>query len=245
MEFQFENFQVEYDNFKQIVESILSELHNPETTLARRVRLTSYFEVIQNLDVKARLAFGIREIRLNDMFVSNKEGELKECHLLYYKLADLWFAYETYIKLVVKDKEKQKDKILWLDQKNYSSYSSSNTIQKAINTVSEKFASTYGNLHKRSQLITYLNHCKQESKGAQEKRLSDIILDIQGSNFELSHTAVLTVIYSVRNNFVHNGETTVVPDNFGYRNKAELLKILYPYLCIILLKSANTTLEII
>ena len=70
----------------------------------------------------------------------------------------------------------------------------------------------------------------------QRVRLTSVIAKISLGPFILTHSEVLTIVYAIRNNFVHNGETTVVPAIFGYQNKRELLGILYPYLCLLLLR---------
>jgi hypothetical protein len=88
MELYYANFQNEYIDYKQLHDIILAETKNAKTSNKRISLLYKIFAEYQNLDVKMRLAFAIKEIRLNNYFVSGKEGDLKECHLFYYKLAD-------------------------------------------------------------------------------------------------------------------------------------------------------------
>lgn len=113
MEFQFQNFQQEYNHYEGINGNIQLVLLNPANA-QRSERLKVIYNEFKNLDVKMRLAFGIREIRLNNDFVQDKEGDLQICHLLYYKLADLWFAYETFIKLFGLIAGVTKHKINWI-----------------------------------------------------------------------------------------------------------------------------------
>lgn len=241
MELTFQNFQVEYQDYSQIenhfTEQKFYNIENVQVT-AHLTRVTDEFK---NLDVKMRLAFGISEIRLNNEFVSDKEGDLKLCHLLYYKLADLWFAYETYIKLFQIVTGTGKLKIVWLDGAIHNSYAISPTISTALTLVNEGFTATYNSVAKRNELIEYLEYCEQQAVNSQRQRLTGIIAKVRQAPFTLTHSETLTIIYAIRNNFVHNGETTVVPNIFGYRNKSKLLNILYPYLSLVLLNATNIT----
>lgn len=241
MEWNFQNFQTEYQAYSQIENHFKIQRFDNSENIQVKTHLAKVTDEFKNLDVKIRLAFGISEIRLNNEFVSEKEGDLKLCHLLYYKLTDLWFAYETYIKLFKIVTGTGKHKIFWLDGEIHNSYATSNTITTALILVNKGFTSTYNSLVKRNELIEYLEYCEKQSVKNQSKRLIGIISKVRQNSFNLTHSETLTIIYAVRNNFVHNGETTVVPNIFGYMNKSKLLKILYPYLTLVLLNSTNIT----
>lgn len=241
MEFTFQNFETEYNAYKQNRDLILTDFHNDLANNERIARIKKINEEFQNLDVKIRLAFGISEIQLNNNFVSDKEGDLKLCHLLYYKLADLWFAYETYLKFFTIVAGTGKNKIVWLDNAVHNNYTNSSTVIAALTSVNSALMTTYNSNTKRDELMVYLEYCKLHASKEQKQRLTAIIEKIRNTSFTLTHSETLTTIYAIRNNFVHNGETTIVPDNFGYQNKSKLLKILYPYLCLVLLKATNIT----
>jgi hypothetical protein len=241
MEFTFQNFENEYNFYKQNENIIFTGIDNTNTSNERITHVEKVFIEFQNLDVKMRLAFGISEIQLNNNFVSNKEGDLKLCHLLYYKLADLWFAYETYIKFFALVVGTGKNKIIWLDKAAHNIYAISPTIVTALTLVNSKLDTTYNSNAKWNELIEYLKYCEQQAIGYQKRRLTKIIAKVRNTPFPLTHSETLTIIYAIRNNFVHNGETTIVPGNFGYKNKSKLLKIFYPYLCLVLLKATNIT----
>lgn len=241
MELTFQNFQTEYLTYSQIENHFINQRFDNNENIQVTTHLTRVADEFKNLDVKMRLAFGISEILLNHEFVSDKDGDLKLCHLLYYKLADLWFAYETYIKLFKIVTGTGKHKIVWLDEGIHNSYATSPTIATALTLVNEGFTTTYNSLAKRNELIKYLEYCEQQSENTQRQRLIGIIAKVGQVPFTLTHTETLTIIYAIRNNFVHNGETTVVPNIFGYRNKSKLLKILYPYLSLVLLNATNIT----
>ncbi len=241
MEFTFQNFHAEYQSYSEIENHFMEQRHNNHANAQVTAHLDNITREFENLDVKMRLAFGISEIQLNNDFVSDKEGDLKLCHLLYYKLADLWFAYETYIKLFEIVTGTGKHKIVWLDGAIHNSYAISPTIVTALSLVNEGFTTAYTSEAKQTELTAYLEYCQQQAVNPQKQRLTEIIGKVKQAPFTLTHSETMTIIYAIRNNFVHNGETTVVPNIFGYRNKSKLLKILYPYLSLVLLKTTNIT----
>lgn len=240
MEREIQNFNNQYEIFqenKNILEIKIIETND----LIQRSRLTDIQKVYSTLDVKMRLAFGIKEIRLNNDFVSDKENDLKTCHLLYYKLADLWFAYDSYLKFYENVIGSKKNNVDWIEANVHNDYSSSTQIINAKSSVNEKFRNLYIDEERRNDLIEYLVHCKRNASQSQKRRIDQIIIKITQLNFDFTNSEILTITYAVRNNFVHNGETTIVPDNFGYINKAKLLQILYSYLTVVLLVSSNLT----
>jgi hypothetical protein len=227
-----------YDNYRNRFE-ILLNLNHHGYTITEREKINGEFD---NLDVKMRLAFGIEEIALNSLFVDEKQGALKECHLLYYKLADLWFAYETFIKFIAAIKTiqpKNINKIKWLDTPGYADYRALPNLIQNVGIVNRKLHGEFGSGQGYTDLIKYLDYCEQEASNNQITRLASIRTQIFSRGYTLDHPEILTLIYSIRNNFVHNGETTVVPNNFSFENKGRLLKILYPYLTMVVISVTN------
>jgi len=234
------NFDRIYDIFKLNINNLDIKIIETVNFLERS-RLNQIKSELATLDVKMRLAFGIREIILNNDFVTNKQNDLKLCHLLYYKLADLWFAYDSYLKFYKKVIGTEKRNVEWIDAIVHNNYSETEEVILARLSVNDRFQELYNNAARINLITDYLIHCKTNASNPQKTRIDQIILKIQNQTFGFSNSEILTITYAVRNNFVHNGETTVVPDNFGYQNKAQLLKVLYSYLAIILLVSSNIT----
>lgn len=241
IELPFHNFKAEYQTYSEIENHFFEQRNNNNGNVHVTDHLIRVINEFKNLDVKMRLAFGISEIRLNHNFVTNKEGDLKLCHLLYYKLADLWFAYESYLKLFEIVTGTGKLKIVWLDGAVHNSYATSPTIVTALTLVNKSLTTTYNTEEKRNELIEYLEYCENQAASPQRQRLTGIIEKVRQAPFTLTHTEILTIVYAIRNNFVHNGETTVVPTIFGFRNKSKLFKILYQYLSLVLLNATNIT----
>lgn len=227
-----------YETFRNRFDIVLSINHHGYT----RAESKKIKDEFANLDVKMRLAFGISDIILNPLFVDEKQGPLKECHRLYYKMADLWFAYETFIKFLAAIKTiqpKNIDKIKWLDLAGYTDYSALPYVTQNAGAVNTILLSDFGIGQEQTDLLTYLGYCEQEAGRSQKTRLASIRTQLFTSGYILSHTEILTLIYSIRNNFVHNGETTVVPNNFSFDNKRRLLRILYPYLAMVVISVTN------
>jgi hypothetical protein len=238
MELDIPGFFEEYAAFEGLEDSFFERLRNnvQERTEEQNRNIEGEY---RNLDVKMRLAFGITEIQLGPLFVDKKYGPLRECHLLYYKLADLWFAYETYITFLSKILGiKKPHKVDWVGQPAYVLFSHQPLVGPALAAANAGLQEEFG-AERRSALSGYLRYCEQaaESKG-QKTKLQAILRAYEEGN-SLSVAEMLALAYAIRNNFVHNGETTVVPRGFSFENKWRLLRIVYRFLAICLLTWVN------
>src|SRR5690606_35159676 len=160
-----------------------------------RNRLEEIQNEFSTLDVKIRLAFGIREILLNNDFVSDKQNDLKLCHLLYYKLADLWFAYDSYLKFYRKTVGTDKNNAEWIDAIVHYNYSYSDKVNLSRNTANKKLQQLYNNEERRNLVIEYLIHCKTNASNSQKRRIDQIIIKIQQQTFGLTNSEILTITY--------------------------------------------------
>ncbi|KAA2215672.1 hypothetical protein [Chryseobacterium sediminis] len=240
------DFNKIYEHYEEINRNILNKAFIEEDEDKKTLILQFYDDFIK-FDAKLRLGIAIKEIKLTEKFVDEKHGDLKECHLLLYKLSDIWFAYEAFfifhqkaLTLNLLDR-----KILWLDDSTNIEYSNTEEINNSLQQVNFELKNKFNNIDKRTLLKGYLQYCEKLAKGGQKARLKKIVdkIIINQRIPDLSHTEVLTIIYSIRNNFVHNGEITVYPEHFTYALKKELLLILYKYLVIITIKSATITIQ--
>lgn len=243
MEFDIPNFKKSYASYRENKDLLVADSEKKKTTNKKLVRMMKIYEKFQDFDVKLRLAFAIKEIILNNNFVSNKQDDLKECHLLYYKLADLWFAYETYLGLYKYIFTQEKEKVCWLDLPPYESYKSDSFIGSVLKNTNQQLKKVLSKTSKKNNFSQYLNYSKTEASNSQKNRINSIIAKIEAGEIQFSHTEILTMTYANRNNFVHHGETTVVPASYSYREKVEFLRVFYTYLTIITLCSANITLR--
>lgn len=240
------NFNLIYQNYTEffdITEHIILDEDN-ETNI---INLLSFRRDFGKFDTKLRLGISITNIKLDDNFVRRKMGELKDCHLYFYKLSDIWFAYEAFFHFYKSalNINLSSRKIVWLDDATNSIYLNDNDIIDTLNIANQNLVENFNNTNKREKLRDYLIYCRDYASGGQLNRLNIVIdkIDIQNTINLMSHSDFLTIAYSIRNNFVHNGEVTIYPENFSYVLKSKLLKILYKYLVVITLKSATITIE--
>lgn len=165
---------------------------------------------------------------------------------------DLWFAYEALFKLYEKLKETNISnyKIVWLDKSTYNHFLT-DSITNALTHANERFVNDFNSNFNHEALKSYITHCKQYATGSceptrkgQKGRLCRVIDNIDN---QLTITDVLTITYAIRNNYVHNGETTItnagldnVDFSFNETQKLKLIQICYDFLSILTVNIANT-----
>lgn len=93
----------------------------------------------------------------------------------------------------------------------------------------------------------YIQHCANYAKNSQKKRLSQIVSNF-GANLLIKD--ILTITYAIRNNYVHNGETTItnagldkLDFSFNETQKLKIVKICYDFLAILTVNIANKLIE--
>jgi len=235
-----------YSDYENLNKNILPKAFDEEDE-NKRTNLLQFYDDFIKFDAKLRLGLAINEIKLTKTFVDEKQGDLKQCHLLLYKFSDIWFAYEAFFifhqKALMLDLSTRK--IIWLNDSTNSDYSEADEINDSLYTANLELRNEFNDDDTRTSLKDYLQYCETLAKGGQKTRITNvldkIIIDEDIPN--LSHTDLLTIAYSIRNNFVHNGEITVYPENFTYSLKKKLLLILYKYLVVLTIKSATITIE--
>jgi hypothetical protein len=235
----YKSYMVVFDD----VESIILNLDCDNVI----VNLLEFQKELIKFDAKLRLGLAIRKIELNESYVRRKFGELRECHLMLYKLADIWFSYETFFKFhyLSFGVTLSARKIVWLNDSTNSNYSGNGQIRAALIRANSELKSDFNNRAKRQSLKEYITYCVQNATGGQQTRLNQIVdrIDISGDLPDFINTDFLTLTYAIRNNFVHNGEITIYPETFSYVLKNNLLKILYKYLVVVTICAAKITTE--
>lgn len=233
----------EYSNLFDEVEIRIADEDNDEEV----INLLSFKNDFNKFDTKLRLGISITEITLDDNFVRRKMGELKDCHLYFYKLADIWFAYEAFFKFYQSALHinLSNRKIFWLEDSTNLIFTRNEIIETSLRNSNTELNEKFNSEIKKGALKDYFIYCMNLASGVQKRRLQDIIdlINIDRAIPYLMHTDFLTITYSIRNNFVHNGEVTIYPENFNYVFKSRLLKILYKYLVVITVKSASITIQ--
>lgn len=231
-----------YRNSKNEIEERIIDLQNHNQI----INLIEFNIELTKFDAKLRLGMAVTEIRLNEIYVQEKTGELKECHLMLYKLADIWFSYDTFFRVFnLAFNTNSTQKILWLDYATNLDYSNNIIIVESLSSVNAELKQNFSTELKRNALKKYLNYCAEEATGGQKKRLISIAdnIDINNVLTNYTHSDILTITYAIRNNFVHNGEITIYPEEFNYRFKNIYLKTLYKYLLVITVVATTITLQ--
>ena len=238
----FNNIYAAYRNSKNEIEARIIDLQNHNQI----INLIGFNIELTKFDAKLRLGMAVTEILLNENYVQEKTGELKECHLMLYKLADIWFSYDTFFRIFnLAFNTNSTKNILWLDYATNSDYSSNIIIGESLTSVNVELRQNFGTEIQRNALKEYLNYCAEEAKGSQKNRLILIADNIDINNVlpNYSHSDILTITYAIRNNFVHNGEITIYPEEFNYKFKNVYLKTLYKYLLVITVVATTITLQ--
>lgn len=239
------NLNATYQNYRDAASSVderIIDQHNNENEIQSLIEFNN--ELIK-FDAKLRLGMAMREIRLNDVYVNEKSGDLKECHLMLYKLADVWFSYESYFRLhrSAFSTNLSQRKIYWLDDLTNQEYFRNIEVVTAKQNANTEISNFFNNAINRAALKGYLNYCSEEAEGRQKERLLVLANNIVPANplQNYSHTEILSMTYAIRNNFAHNGEITIFPEEFNYHLKNAYLKILYRYLVVITISVSNIT----
>jgi hypothetical protein len=235
LEEEIPNFSILFERYQNIYND-LEEYIIEQEKLDKLPRLNKIRSEFNYCDIKLRMAFAINRIDLNHKFMQRKVGDLRLCHLLLYKFADLWFAYESFFDLYeLMNLQSIQSKIIWLNQKKYSNYQNIDEISKALTRANEQINIHFDTIEKRESLIQYLMYCENLSSRGQENRMQKIIARLSTNKKipQLNESELLTVAYSIRNNFVHNGETTVTTPELSYSDKKNLLIVLYEFIAIL------------
>lgn len=207
------------------------------------------FNTLAQFNTKLRMPFAIKKMSLEQEFLVPKESEIEDLHLFFYKLVDLWFAYETFFKFYKKlnNNKPSIDRITWIEMSEYEQYLSE-IITKALNSANEKINQGFSLPNSANSLKEYILRCKKYATGKQGQRLGNISENLNQDSLSLTIKDILTITYAIRNNFVHNGETTITNAgledlDFNELQKLKLVKICYNFLAIFVVNIANTLIE--
>lgn len=239
------NFDHLFQRYKNLYDNIDDTIINQDNfdNLSTLGNIGSQFNF---LDIKLRLAFAISRIDLRQEYMDQKFGDLGLCHLMLYKFNDLWFAYEAFVQLYNNlNNPSIQNKVRWLTQGTNASYLNLIEIQDAIARANRELNDKFNSASHRQSLNNYVQYCISKARGGQIELLNSIIgkIDIKNSVRNLNITDWLSLSYAIRNNFVHNGETTVTTPELNYSKKKDLIVVLYELLVITSLRVTQKMIE--
>ncbi|MEM9885989.1 MAG: hypothetical protein AAF849_08860 [Bacteroidota bacterium] len=233
------NFEIVFQEYKNLYQNIEKAI-NAQTSIMGIIDLYGLRHQFNFFDLKLRLSFSINSIGLNQDYMQRKTGDLKLCHLMLYKFNDLWFAYEAFVKLYGKfNGQSIQSNKKWLENEKYSACLNTNEVQEAIIRANQELNSKFNTPAHRQSLDDYIDYCiSQSNNKSQKNRLTTLSnkIDIPNNISDLSITDLLSLAFAMRNNFVHNGETTVTTPELHYRKKKDSIIILYELLAIVTLR---------
>lgn len=216
-----------------------------ETYKSRFIELKelSEYELPKTLclfDIRFRLALSL-QIGFDNTISYTKTKKTRKTYNLILKLNNIWFAYEGLYKLCyemsylksssTKSDPFTKEKVteLLLDElvNNFGKYLNDNI---------------YGNTRLRNDFINYLDYLKCNSKGKTQMRLLESFSIKVSNNKFPKFNHILSLIYGIRNMYVHNTDTAKSGVN-QYKTKIEALKNSNDFLRCATLRIATKVLE--
>lgn len=191
--------------------------------------------VVFNIRIRLTLDMTIN-YQNNDYFIFIKDEKIKETYKNIFKLNEYWFAYEALLK--------------WTELDNFTSKSTPKTNKIMKEKISElkigEFIKNYSEelfsmiakkLIDKTDLILFLDYLIANSDGTTIKNnLNSLKLKIK-NNTEIELMEFLSIVYGIRNSYVHNGDTAKSGVK-KYQTKIELTKLLQEFLIGLELKIA-------
>lgn len=176
-------------------------------------------------NLRFRLAWDIVFDFKNNIFTYITEDIIRETYKRQLKLNELWFAYEALIKIAETDglTNKKAGKSEAFSLSTIDTFNISNLIKSFNNGLVELIEDEKKDFEK-DDLDHYFNHLLLNAKGAQEKNIESTKEKISKKD-DLNYIEIISIIYGIRNNYVHNGDTAKAGVN-NYSTKINLFDLL-------------------
>ena len=190
-------------------------------------------------DIRFRLALSL-QIGFDSNISYTKTETTKKTYHLILKLNDLWFAYEGLYKLC--------SEISYL--KSNPTKSDPFTSIKVSEILLDEKVDNFGNclndsIYKsnlKNDFMSYLQYLKDNSKGRTQPRLLESFKIKVNNNRLPKFNEILSLIYGIRNMYVHNTDTAKSGVD-KYKTKIEALKNCNDFLTLSVLRIAINILE--
>lgn len=186
-------FATYFNTYKQKFEE-LKEL--TEANLPRNLSL---------FDIRLRLALSL-QIGFDNSISYTNTDTIRKIYRLILKLNDLWFAYEGLYKLCTENsylKSNSTKSDPFTDQK----IADLLLDDKVLNFGQYLHDNTYLNTMIKNDFVRYLQYLKDNSTGATQLRLLESFRLKANNNERPKFNEILSLIYSMRNMYVHNTDT--------------------------------------
>ena len=199
--------------------------------------------LLQNLklfDIRLRLALSL-QVGFDSSISYTSTETTRKTYGLILKLNDLWFAYEGLYKLCSENsylKSNPTKSDPFTDQK----ITDLLLDDKVLNFGQYLHDNTYVNTNIKNDFVSYLQYLKANSTGATQNsllesfRLKAVINDYPKFN------EILSLIYGMRNMYVHNTDTAKSGVNY-YKTKILALKNCSDFLILVCMSISNKIIE--
>lgn len=194
---------------------------------------------LRSFDVRFRLALSLQIGFDNEISYTKTENTRKTYNLIF-KLNEYWFAYEGLYKLC--------DEVGFL--KNSAKKQDPFTVEKItefeLSTSVDVFGdylkdSIYLKPKQKEDFISYLTYLKTNSMTAQANLLSNFINKVESDTLP-QFTEILSLIYAIRNLYVHNTDTAKSGVQY-YSTKISILKNCNDFLILSILNISTRVLD--
>jgi hypothetical protein len=191
-------------------------------------------------DIRFRLALSL-QIGFDNTISYTKTETTRKTYNLILRLNDIWFAYEGLYQLCSEN----------LNLKSNPTKSDPFTVEKVnefmLADKVEKFGNylnteIYKNTRLKNDFVNYLRFLKDNSTGRTQPRLLESFRQKANNNRLPKFNEILSVIYGMRNMYVHNTDTAKSGVN-QYKTKIETLKNCNDFLTLVLLNISIKTVE--
>ena len=214
-------FQQDWESYKSKLNS-LKELTDNE--LPRYLRL---------FDIRFRLALSL-QISFNQTISYTNTETTRKTYKLILKLNDLWFAYEGLYKLCAEDAF-LKSNPTRSDPFTTEKVTSLSLEDRVTNFGEYLNQNIYSNVRLKNDFINYLQYLVDNSSGKTQPRLLGKFKNKANTNVFPTFNQILSLIYGIRNMYVHNADTAKSGVN-QYRTKIEALKNCNDFLTLSILR---------
>jgi hypothetical protein len=198
-------------------------------------------EIFISFDIRFRLAIGLK-INYNNRFAPfTKSDSIKKVYQLLMTLNEFWFVYEILYKLCNAEKiiKTNKQKVDAFTNENLKKFSLLHTINSFNDNLYLTFPQGSAS---RNDLINFISFLQKNSiSKAQQHFLHRIIKDLN-KNKKLKFNEIFSIIYAIRNLYVHNAKTAKAGVK-TYKTKITLLENCYDFLLFVNFKIINFIFE--
>lgn len=232
-------FEIEYSQFISNFELLSNHANlNPsnfDEIIPRELRL---------FKIRLQLVIGL-QINFDPKYAMVKNQQTTDAYIQIMKSNEAWFAYESMKKFVERINWKNEASKTPIDLFNANQISSLGIQQildfcnNQLNAKSSKAPSFSNDIE---DYLEFLHHNLSPRARTLKNAILETKTSFKNAPITLNHIQIFSILYATRNIFVHKGETAKSGVKY-YKNKIDLLKVLYDFIILFLLKVMNVAIQ--